>query len=160
MSYERSPEWADELCARSGIVGFAEETVVNSLGADCQVSELRPGMRLITRRGATMLESLTRWEIDNLELVRVRADAFAPGLPETDVVVGADTRLRISGRCAKDLGLPDPTILPARMAVNGETIVAERRDKGVLVLLSFPEPGLLHASGLSVACQTGARARA
>jgi len=157
MSYERSPEWAVEEYARSGVVGFAEETVINTLGRDCPAGELKPGMRLVLRRGATVLESLTRWELDLLPLVRIRANAFAPGLPESDVVLGADTRLRVSGKGAAALGLPDPTVVSARMAVNGDTVVQESRLGGMLVLLSFDEPGFLYASGLSVACQTGAR---
>jgi hypothetical protein len=157
MTYERNPDWVDDVGVPSGFVGFSTETTVNMLGPGCAAAMLIPGMRLISRRGAVVLRSVEHRKAELVQLVRIKADAFGAGLPCEDVVLGADTRLRLSGKAALARALPDPSFISARMAVNGTTITQESAINATLVWLGFDLPNLVFASGLGVACQTGAR---
>jgi hypothetical protein len=87
-------------------------------------------------------------------MVRIKADAFGPGLPISDVVIGSDTRIRVAGLSARALNIPDASVVLAMMAVNGETVLHEEMDGQTLVHITLDEPAMLYAAGLAVQCQT------
>ena len=157
MSYEKAHVWAEDAVCRSGTVGFCDETILNTSGPDRRADQVCPGNKIITRRGLAEVQSVLHVPHEMVAVVRIGADAFGPGFPLQDVVVGADTRLRVSGAVARAMALPDGTVISARMAVNGTSVVQEHRLNTVLVHVRLEDPALVYASGLAVTCQTGAK---
>jgi hypothetical protein len=103
---------------------FLRGTRIATPGGEVAVQTLRAGDRVLTAdgravplvwtgrqrvRAATPLDRALHYP------VRVRADAVAPGAPRRDLLVTGDHALFIDGR-----------LIPARLLVNGASIVAER----------------------------------
>lgn len=158
MTYAKALPWADDFVCRSGVAGFCGETLINTLQSDMAARDIRVGNRVISRKGALAVRHVVHETHELVQVVRIKANAFGVGLPLQDVVVGADTRIRLSGLGAQARNLPDGTIISARSVVDGTSIVQESQLGGLLVCLTFDDPAMVYASGLPVACQTDARA--
>src|SRR5208283_1437590 len=78
---------------------------------------LRPGDRLLTLQGpfTHRVRWLGCWRASPATTVRITANALAPGMPHTDLVVSPDHAIFVQG-----------VLIPARILVNGATIRAEQ----------------------------------
>ena len=71
--------------------------------------------------------------------IRIRSDAIASGLPWRDLVVSPDHAIWVDGK-----------LIPARLLVNGVTIVQERREEVEYFHIALDRHDLLLAEGLQV----------
>lgn len=154
MSYVMAQSWERDDLPETGTAGFCGNTLLNTLDFDCFAKDVKPGTALLSRRGVVTVLSVSRPTVSVASMVRIKADAFGPGLPISDVVIGSDTRIRVAGLSARALNIPDASVVLAMMAVNGETVLHEEMDGHTLVHISLDEPAMLYAAGLAVQCQT------
>ncbi|MGR3507132.1 MAG: Hint domain-containing protein [Paracoccaceae bacterium] len=154
MSNFMARSWGKDNLSETGTTGFCGNTLLNTLDFDCFAKDVETGAMLLSRRGAVSVVAVSKTTVGPASMVRIKADAFAPGLPISDVVIGSDTRIRVAGSSAKALNLPDASVVLALMAVNGETVLHEEVDAQTLVRITLDEPGMIYAAGLAVQCQT------
>jgi hypothetical protein len=154
MSFVMAHSWGKDNLTEAGTIGFCGNTLLNTLGFDCFAKDLKAGATLLSRRGAVSVVSVSKTAVCAASMVRIKADAFGPGLPISDVVIGSDTRIRVAGSSARALNLPDASVVLAMMAVNGKTVLHEETDGQTLVHVILDEPGMVYAAGLAVQCQT------
>jgi hypothetical protein len=154
MSFVMAHSWEKNSLPETGTTGFCGNTLLNTLDFDCFAKDVKAGATLLSRRGAVSVVSVSKTTVGAASMVRIKADAFGPGLPISDVVIGSDTRIRVAGSSARALNLPDASVVLVMMAVNGETILHEEISGQTLVQITLDEPGMVYAAGLAVQCQT------
>lgn len=136
---------------------LARGAVVQTEDGPVAVEDLRPGLRALTTDGPrtiTWIGTMTLYpEADPSEavLTRITAEAFGPGRPAADLVLGPHARL-----CLRDARLRARTGLPAAFApvrafVDGDGVVALCPATPVSVYqLALDRQAALRVSGLEV----------
>lgn len=115
--------FADETILASNVPCFAAGTRIATARGEVPVEDLRPGDELVLADGGTApvawLGRTTldvtrhRWP-DLVRPVRIRAGALADGVPHRDLLLSPEHALALDG-----------VLVPAKLLVNGRTILAE-----------------------------------
>ena len=135
------------LVATAGVPCFAEGTRLLTRRGEVAVEDLRPGDEAVTLLGgplvpiawigrrrmacATMARPADAWPL------RVRADAFAPGQPHSDVFLSPDHAV-----------FADGVLVPIRYLENGTTIARLPRDEVTYFHVELARHDVLLAQGL------------
>jgi hypothetical protein len=108
-------------------VCYAAGTLILTPAGEVPVETLRPGERVLIRTAAGLQPRPIRWvghrfmdlarhpAPEQVAPIRIRRDALGPGCPRRDVLVSPPHALLIDG-----------VLIPAKLLLNGMTVVAER----------------------------------
>jgi hypothetical protein len=131
-----------------GITCFVSGTMLLSLRGEVPVEELRAGDQILTMHGMPSRQRLVRVRRSHIDLARqpdpmalapilIKTDALMPGAPIRDLRVSPGQGILLDG-----------CLVPARLLVNGTTIVQESQDTDVTYhYLWLKAHGLLIADG-------------
>jgi len=138
--------------ALSAVCGLAQGTRVMTMQGELPVEYLTAGDRIITRSGPRKLLSVALVQAD-APMIRVSASTIGVEQPEEDVIVSADSLLRITDWRAQALaGQPQAMIAVTRL-VDGEFIRAEPAGAHRLWQLVLDGPAVIYAGGLEIGVQ-------
>jgi hypothetical protein len=125
---------------------FAAGTRLQGEHGAIAVERLRPGMLLRSAFGGTApVQWIGHRRVDcarhprphDVWPIRVRAGAFAPGLPRADLLLSPDHALHLDGH-----------LVPVRYLVNGRTVVQERVASVAYYHVELPAHDVVFAEGL------------
>lgn len=137
-----------EAQQRVDVCGIAMGTAVLTLQGAIPVEFLTPGDRIITRSGAQTLLAVT--PLPSAGVVRVSASTLGVEQPEEDVIVGADTPLRVTDWRARAFGGTDHAMVEARWLCDGQYIRREAAGDHRLFALAFDRPVVIYAGGIEI----------
>lgn len=138
--------------ALSAVCGLAQGTRVLTMQGELPVEYLTAGDRIITRSGPRKLLSVALAQAD-APMIRVSASTIGVEQPEEDVIVSADSLLRITDWRAQALaGQPQAMIAVTRL-VDGEFIRPEPAGAHRLWQLVLDGPAVIYAGGLEIGVQ-------
>lgn len=129
-------------------VCFLEGTRILGLHGDIAVEDMEPGDRLITDSGAMrpakwigrrLIDATRHPHPETVWPIRIEAGAIDHGLPERPLYVSPDHALFLDG-----------CLIPAKVLVNGRSIVQERRDRIVYYHVELATHDILLAESLPV----------
>ena len=98
------------------------DVAVEDLVAGDQVHVIDGGTRPVIWIGHREVNLAAHRDPYEAQPIRIRRDAFAPGIPSRDLLVSPDHAVFVDGAL-----IPDGVLIPARLLVNGATIVRETR---------------------------------
>ncbi len=122
------------------------------------VERLRPGMRLRTASGALApivwigqrrIECRRHPRPEWVQPVRVRAGAFAPGVPARDLRLSPDHAIALTLPGSRDRPR-DRLLVPVKCLLNGATIVQEDAARAWYFHVELPRHDVILAEGLAV----------
>ncbi len=131
------------------IACFAAGTRIATPDGATDVASLRPGDAVRARRDAAWETHVVQWvgrvtvdlrrhpRPERAAPIRVRRDAFAPGMPHRDLLISPDHALFIDG-----------ALIQAQALVNGATIAQEFRARVTYVHVELERHALLLAEGV------------
>ena len=134
------------------LVCFAGGTGIRTVDGDRPVETLQPGDLVAVREdGRTRYKPVVWVGVRHLDLrghprpellapIRIRRDALGPALPENDLLLSPDHCLFLDGK-----------LVPAKLLINGMTVVQERDTASVSYYhVELARHGLLLAEGMAV----------
>ncbi len=125
---------------------FAAGTRIRTVGGEVAVEDLRPGMSVVSAFGGSVqVQWIGRRDIEchrhlhrqNVWPVRVRTDAFGPGLPARDLWLSPDHAIYIDG-----------VLIPVSLLQNGITIVQQQTAQITYFHVELPAHDVILAEGL------------
>ena len=128
------------------VLCFAEGTRLRTPHGEVSVEALAEGDLLVTHAGERPVTWIGRRHIniaahpdpESVQPIRIRRDAMAPGVPARDLLVSPDHAIHLDG-----------ALIPARLLVNGTSIVAETDARTVTYFhVELAEHAILFAEAL------------
>lgn len=129
---------------------YVEGTRIRTAHGDVAIETLTEGdaVAVHTRQGVVMqpvvwvgrrrVDIAANPDPDSVLPIRIRRDAFAPGLPSRDLLISPDHAIYLDGM-----------LIPAKLLVNGGSIVQESGWTSVVYYhVELPEHGIIYADGL------------
>lgn len=130
------------------VSGIALGTPVLTLQGALPVEHLTPGDRIITRNGARRLVAIT--PLPPAGVVRLSASTLGVEQPQEDIIVGADTPVKVTDWRARAFGGTDHAMVEARWLCDGEFIRREPAGAHRLFRLEFDQPEVIYAGGIEI----------
>ena len=131
--------------------GIPGASLIMTLDGEGEVTDLRPGARIITRdSGAAVLRRVRRRRVV-ARSVHVRAGSLGHNRPDHDAILAAGQPVLVRDWRALALFGAPQALMPAERLVDGEFVTL--RDPAPMVLhdLEFDTPHVLYVDGLEVA---------
>jgi len=135
--------------------GFGAGSKILTLTGERDVSDLKPGDKIITRdTGTAVLVSVTqRQSTDNH--IKIKAGSLGSTRPDKDMVVAPDTEILIRDWRAQALFGQVQALIRASRLVDGEFISSSGDDTDSNTYqLGFDSQHILYVDGIEVASQT------
>jgi len=131
--------------------GIPGASLIMTLDGEGEVTDLRPGARIITRdSGAAVLRRVRRRRVV-AHSVHVRAGSLGHNRPDHDAILAAGQPVLVRDWRALALFGAPQALMPAERLVDGEFVTL--RDPAPMALhdLEFDTPHVLYVDGLEVA---------